>query len=103
MILIEKIGKNMEVLKKNPKIVLYYLIGNYRYYIYYSKFRWLLRKSVIKTIERLLKNIDTECFNQASCKKCGCKVPQQNFGGKPCDCAWLSINGKKLIINKDYF
>jgi hypothetical protein len=98
---LKKIGKNIMVLKKNPKIFLYYIIGNYRYQVYYSKnFKWLLRKSVKYNLGTLTHFINKECFNNASCKDCGCDVPQQNFGGKPCDCFWININGE---IKTDYF
>ena len=51
--------------------------------------KFLLRKSIVDKITILNSKIDSECFNAASCKNCGCKVPQQNYGGKPCDCEWL--------------
>ena len=89
MILIKQIGKNMLKVIQNPKIIIYYILGHYRYSLYYSKYKFLLRKSIINKISILNTKIDKECFNSASCKNCGCKVPQQNYGGKPCDCEWL--------------
>lgn len=85
----------MLILKKNPKIFLYYIVGNYRYCAYFNKyFKWLLRKKVQDSIKALNSNlINRECLNSASCKDCGCQVPQQNYGGKPCNCFWVNLKG----------
>ena len=94
----------MLILKNNPKIPLYYIIGKYRYWAYFSKhFKWLLRTKVKNTILVLNHHlIDRECYNNASCKDCGCQVPQQNYGGKPCDCFWINLKGdiKTKKLNK---
>ena len=85
----------MWMIKKSPKIPLYYILGKYRYWAYYSKhFKWVLRIKIKESIEFLNESlINEECFNNASCKNCGCQVPQQNYGGKPCDCFWINLNG----------
>lgn len=75
---------------------IYFIVGNYRYYCYFvnPKFQFLLRNTVRNSIKEVLGQINKKCYNGVSCKNCGCHVPKQNLGGKPCDCSWVSIKGR---------
>ena len=84
-------------------IPVYIIVGNFRYYCYYTNdfYRFLLRKKIKDSICKIITNIDRECYNGASCKKCGCHVPKQNLGGKPCDCFWISLWNGRMASNID--
>jgi hypothetical protein len=68
---------------------LYHVAGKYRYWAYYSNFKWLIRKSVKNNLKILTQIVNTDC---------GCQTIKQNFGGKPCDCFWLSFDGQKICV-----
>ena len=69
---------------------LYNAVGKYRYWAYYSKFKWLIRKSVRNNLKIL-----TQIVNNTDCE---CQTIKQNFSHKPCDCFWLSFDGQKICV-----
>ena len=79
----------------------YFIVGNFRYYCYYTKnfFRFMIRKRIKAAICETVYSINKQCYNNAACKKCGCHVPKQNLGGKPCDCIWISLWNGKVVEN----
>lgn len=72
--------------KINIKNIYSYLIGNYRYQLYYSKnFSWLMRSFIKRQIALRINSMDEECFNNGQCKMCGCKTTALQMSNKECD------------------
>ncbi len=68
------------------KDVWHYLVGNYRYKIFYSGFKtWLLREHIRKQIEFRFTYVPNECWTNGSCKECGCMIPHLQMAHKTCD------------------
>lgn len=75
-------------MKKKHKIndIFAYIIGHYRYFIYYSqRFRWLMRTHITEQITWRINVMDEECFLTGSCKKCGCDTTALQMANKACD------------------
>lgn len=68
----------------NLETVKNYFIAWYRYRLYYSPFRFLIRKHIIEQFEYRLKVVNKECYTKGSCVKCGCHVPALLFSDAPC-------------------
>lgn len=86
--------------KINIKNIYSYLIGNYRYQLYYSKnFSWLMRTFIKRQIAMRIKSMDEECFNNGQCKMCGCKTTALQMANKECDkpCYPKMLSRKKWI------
>lgn len=77
--------------------VWHYWLGNYRYKFWYGG-KWSkksqlianIRKSVIRKhikeqIEYRIKWMDRECYDNGSCKICGCETTALQMSNKPCD------------------
>lgn len=71
-----------KITKKN---VINYLIGNIRYWLYNSKFRFLIRKHIREQYEHRLLLMRKECFDNGACVKCGCITPNLQMAPKACD------------------
>ena len=72
--------------KINIKNIYSYIIGNYRYQLYYSKyFSWLIRSFIKRQIALRINSMDEECFNNGQCKMCGCKTTALQMANKECD------------------
>lgn len=72
--------------KVNLKNVKSYIVGNIRYKLYYSSYFYKLIFSHIREqIKLRLENMDKECFNEGSCKLCGCVTPALQMSNKACD------------------
>lgn len=72
--------------KINVKNIYSYIIGNYRYQLYYSKnFSWLIRSFIKRQIALRINSMDEECFNNGQCKMCGCKTTALQMANKECD------------------
>ena len=101
--------------KINIKNVYSYIIGNYRYQLYYSKyFSWLMRTFIKRQIAIRIKSMDEECFNNGQCKMCGCKTTALQMANKACNkpCYpsmlsrnkwWLLKRTKGLTIKGEYW
>lgn len=64
----------------------HYLLGNYRYKLYYSKyFKWLIRVHIRGQIKYRIVWMDQDCYEQGSCKKCGCETTALQMCNKSCD------------------
>lgn len=86
--------------KINIKNIYSYLIGNYRYQLYYSKnFSWLMRSFIKRQIALRINSMDEECFNNGQCKMCGCKTTALQMANKECDkpCYPEMLSRKKWI------
>lgn len=89
----------------------HYLVGNYRYSLYYSKrFSWLMRSHIREQIKFRIEQMDKECYNNGECKLCGCQTTALQMCNKPCDkpCypslmtkpVWKIFKDCKLIIDE---
>jgi len=62
-----------------------YFRGMYRYKLYYSKCKFLIRPHIIEQINFRIKVMDKECLNQGTCKLCGCMVTALQMANKMCE------------------
>jgi len=82
--------------KKTPKNIWAYFQGNIRYKLYYSRFRNLLPAHIIQQYEYRLQVMDQACYDEGSCKLCGCQTTQLQMANKPCDKpCYPAMMGKK--------
>lgn len=65
--------------------VWFYVQGNYRYKLYYSKYKWLLRKHIREQIDFRIQRMKPECFSEGSCQICGCETTKLQMAYKSCD------------------
>lgn len=83
-------------LKRNPKLMWNYFIGNYRSFLYSSRIP-LIRKHIREQYEWRLTLANKECLDNGSCIKCGCKTPNLLFSPEACEGACYSrLVSKKL-------
>lgn len=71
----------------NPYNIYSYLLGNFRYKLYYKypRFKFLVPGYVWEQIEARIKSMDKECYNNGECKICGCKTTALQMANKACD------------------
>jgi len=84
----------------------YYIQGNIRYKIFYSKFAFLLSNTIREQIQARINSMNLECFEQGSCIKCGCNTTHLQMCNKPCegDCYPRMLNKQEWInIKKNSF
>ena len=89
-----------------------YLIGNYRYKLYYSSYKYLIRKHILEQIEFRIKIMNRECYEKGECVLCGCQTTALQMANKSCDgnCYpsmmyssmwWQFKRGGKLILENN--
>lgn len=61
-----------------------YLSGTLRYKLFYSRFKFLIRKHRREQIAFRIRVMDPECRKNGSCKICGCSVTALQMCSKPC-------------------
>ena len=66
------------------KNVIAYFQGNFRYKLYYSRFKWLIPVHIRQQIRMRIQVMDRECYNNGSCKICGCKTTALQMANKSC-------------------
>lgn len=71
--------------KINIKNIVAYITGNLRYQLYYSDFKFLIRKHIREQIDWRIEIMDKECFNNGSCTICGCSTTALQMANKACD------------------
>lgn len=60
--------------------------GNLRYQAYYSKyFKWLIRTHILEQIDHRIVVMDRDCYNNGSCKVCGCNTTHLQMANKACE------------------
>lgn len=94
-----------------------YIQGWYRYHLYYSK-HWLkidlsclIRKHIREQIVVRINSMNKKCYNDGSCKECGCSTTALQMANKACDgdCypKMLSLFGwseiKRMSVHKGYY
>ena len=71
--------------KRKLSDIWHYLLGNYRYKLYYSRFKFLIRKHIQEQIAFRIQVMNKECYNQGSCVICGCTTTALQMCNKSCD------------------
>jgi len=63
-----------------------YLQGYWRYHFYYSTyFKWMIRQHIFEQIQYRISKMDIKCFEDGSCKMCGCDTTALQMADKACD------------------
>jgi len=75
----------MEKKEINFENIKSYLLGNFRYFLYYSKAKKLIRPHILEQIDWRIKVMNSKCYNEGSCVKCGCTTTQLQMANKSCD------------------
>lgn len=78
-----------------------YLLGNYRYSLYYSKYgHFLLRDFIVQQIEFRISVMNIQCYNNGECIKCGCATTNLQMCNRMCDDKCYPIMMSKKEWNK---
>lgn len=79
--------KILQIVRRQRPLVdiVFYFEGNLRYYLYYSKYKWLIRKHIIEQIKYRIRVMRPICYEQGSCIKCGCETLNLQMCTKSCD------------------
>lgn len=64
--------------------IYFYFEGNFRYKLYYSKYKWLIRQHIVEQIDYRVKMMNEECYNKGSCVECGCETIALQMCSKKC-------------------
>lgn len=71
---------------KVPLISVWYFVqGNLRYKLYYSKYKWLLRKHIREQIDFRIKAMRPTCYENGQCDVCGCQTTMLQMANKGCE------------------
>lgn len=72
--------------KINIKNIISYIVGNYRYKIYYSRFSTrLIRPHIKEQIDIRINSMNEECYLSGQCVICGCATTALQMADKACD------------------
>jgi len=63
----------------------YYIQGNIRYRLYYSKFSWMISDYIREQIIFRINSMNRQCYERGSCVVCGCTTTQLQMSNKACD------------------
>ena len=74
-----------KIRKINFKNIFYYLQGNIRYKLYYSRFKCFLNEHILEQIDLRIDLMDDECYSNGTCKMCGCGTTELQMCDKACD------------------
>lgn len=99
--------------KINLSTIIAYIQGHIRYKLYYSRFKFLIRKHIRDQIDFRIKYMDKECYEKGSCKLCGCATTALQMADKQCDkpcyppifnkSGWAAFNNRWMLCNPDFF
>lgn len=62
-----------------------YITGHFRYKLYYSRLKFLIPKHILEQIETRINSMNTTCYKQGSCVKCGCETTALQMSKKACE------------------
>ncbi len=65
--------------------VWYYLQGNFRYRLYYSRWKFFIRRYIREQIGFRISVMRRECFDNGECVMCGCQTTALQMCNKVCD------------------
>ena len=98
-------------MKHNFKDIFYYIQGNVRYQLFYSKFVFLLPKYITEQITLRIKSMDKTCYSTGSCILCGCNTTALQMCNKSCEkpcyprmlnrSEWRDFKSSSLIYIKE--
>lgn len=71
-------------LRRNPRLMWNYFLGNYRYFLYKNNIP-LIRKHIKEQYEWRLELANPSCLDNGACIKCGCTTPQLLFSPESCE------------------
>lgn len=82
--------------QNKPIDMWHYIVGNYRYKLYYSKDSKgvvrgygskhpLMRKHIWEQIKYRIRHMDEECYSSGQCKHCGCATTNLQMSNKRCE------------------
>lgn len=72
--------------KFNLNNIIAYVQGWIRFYLYYHpRLKFLIRKHIREQIDFRIKYMDKECYENGSCKLCGCATTALQMANKSCD------------------
>lgn len=66
------------------KNIYYFLQGNLRYKLFYSKFVFLIPNHILEQIYFRINKMDKKCYNDGQCKICGCSTIALQMANKSC-------------------
>ena len=66
------------------KDIWYYIQGNYRHKLFYSRFKFLIRKYIREQIALRILVMNEECYNNGECIRCGCATTALQMCNKMC-------------------
>lgn len=99
-------------MKYDIQNILSYIQGHVRYKLYYSVFKFLIRKHIKEQINYRIDAMEIKCYLNGSCIMCGCKTLHLQMANKACDkpCypsmlskkKWKEFKIKGTYIEKDY-
>ena len=94
--------------KINFENIIAYIQGNFRYRLYYSKYKYFIRLHIREQIDSRIASMRVECYNDGSCVMCGCKTTALQMATKSCegDCyprmltrkEWKYFKQRKLMV-----
>jgi len=70
---------------KNKKNYWYYLQGNIRYELFYSKLSFLIPRHIKDQIAYRINSMNMVCYAEGQCKMCGCKTTALQMCDKACN------------------
>lgn len=71
-------------MKNKLKNILHFLVGTLRYKLFYSKFDFLLGRTLKNQIQFRIDVMDDQCYKEGSCKICGCTTTALQMADKQC-------------------
>ena len=82
------------------KNVIAFIQGNIRYKLYYSRFRFLIPTHILQQIRWRIKVMDRDCYQNGSCKLCGCKTTALQMADKTCEgkCYPIMMSKKEWVF-----
>lgn len=86
--------------KRKLNDIFAYLIGKYRYKLYYSiKLLFLMRPHIFEQIQWRISVMNLECYERGSCIKCGCETTALQMANKACagDCYTKMMNKRVWV------
>lgn len=86
--------------KVNLNNIIAYIVGNLRYRLYYSRYKYLIRKHVREQIDMRIKFMKKECYENGTCIICGCATTALQMSNKQCDAPCYPIMVGKEIWDK---
>jgi hypothetical protein len=71
--------------KRTLNDVLAYIIGKYRYKLFYNvKLQFLMRNHIFEQIQWRISVMNLDCYLEGSCIKCGCDTTALQMANKAC-------------------